>query len=67
MEPEIEGMKEAVAEEKRIGSISLKELVTVDIYWKPFAIMMMLMFLQQFSGINAIMMYLQVGFLLQLS
>ena len=42
VEPEIQGIEDAVEEEKSIGSISLKELLTVDIYVKPFAIMMTL-------------------------
>ena len=62
VEPEIKSIKEAVEEEKKIGSISLLELVSVDVYWKPFAIIMMLMFLQQFSGINAVLFYTQTIF-----
>lgn len=51
-----------MAELERIGTISLKTLLTVPEYYKPFAIMMTLMFLQQYSGINAILFYLQAIF-----
>ena len=60
---ELEVMKESLAREKAIGTISLKTMLTVDVYWKPFAIVMTLMFLQQFCGINAVIFYTQTIFI----
>ena len=60
---ELEVMKESLAREQAIGDISLKTMLTVDVYWKPFLIVMMLMFLQQFCGINAVIFYTQTIFI----
>ena len=60
---ELEAMKESLARENAIGSISLKTMLTVDVYWKPFAIVMTLMLLQQFCGINAVIFYTQTIFI----
>ena len=60
---ELEVMKESLVREKAIGHISLKNMLTVAVYWKPFAIVMILMLLQQFCGINAVIFYTQTIFI----
>ena len=37
-------------------------MLTKDVYLKPLIVVMMLMFLQQFSGINAVLFYTQTIF-----
>ena len=43
-------------------SVSYTDLFTMSVYLKPFVIEMGLMFFQQFSGINAVIFYLQYIF-----
>lgn len=56
---EIKDMKDKISEERKIGSISFKTMLTEEVYWKPLSIVMTLMFLQQFCGINAVLFYTQ--------
>ncbi len=49
--------------QKSIGDISLKDLLTVPLYNRPLMAITMLMFVQQFAGINLIMFYTQEIFL----
>ena len=56
---ELQEISTAVEEQKQVGSISVKELFTKAIYLKPFVIMMFLMGLQQFCGVNALTFNLQ--------
>lgn len=51
---ELNDISLAIEEQKRIGSISPKELFTEGIYLKPFTIMLFLMGLMQFCGANAV-------------
>ena len=59
---EVRVMKDNIQDEIDIGSISIKTMLTEEVYWKPLAIVMMLMFLQQFCGINAVLFYTQIIF-----
>lgn len=56
---EIKSIKDKIEDEKKIGSISFKTMLTEEVYWKPLFIVMTLMFLQQFCGINAVIFYTQ--------
>ena len=60
---ELVSIKDNIEQERKIEAISWKSLFTVDIYWKPFAIVMVIMTLQQFSGINAVTFYQQIIFI----
>lgn len=55
-------MKDNIQEELDAGSISLKTMLTEEVYWKPLAVVIMLMFFQQFCGINAVLFYTQTIF-----
>ena len=59
---EIKTMKDNIQEELDAGSISLKTMLTEEVYWKPLAVVIMLMFFQQFCGINAVLFYTQTIF-----
>ena len=59
---ELEQMKKTNREESEIGSITLADLFTKPAYYKPFIYVMLLMFFQQFSGINVVIFYTQVIF-----
>ncbi len=39
------------------GSVTLKELLTDPVYWKPLSVVILLMLFQQFAGINAVIFY----------
>ena len=52
---ELTEIKNNVQASKEIGSIGLQTLMTTNHYLVPALISMMLMFLQQFSGINAVL------------
>ena len=52
---ELEQMVEAYQREKEIGSISLKQLLTEQIYLQPFILASFIMFGQQFCGVNFIL------------
>lgn len=56
---EMTKIKAEDAELHDIGTITINELLTLPTYWKPFIVAMALMFLQQFSGINAVFFYTQ--------
>jgi len=57
VEEELEEIKKIVIETSNVGSVSLKKLFTEATYLKPFGIVMMLMLLQQLSGINYVLSY----------
>jgi len=59
---ELEALEKAHLEQKTVGSISIKTLLTDPQYLKPFAIANFLMFMQQFCGINVIIFYSQTIF-----
>ncbi len=48
-------MKDNLAEQKKIGTVSFKELFSARVYLRPMVIMLFIMFFQQFSGINNIL------------
>ena len=50
-------IQKSLEESTAIGSISLMTLFTNGVYLKPLLISMVVMFLQQFSGINAVVSY----------
>ena len=57
---ELADLKRAYNEQKLIGNVTYLDLLTNKVYLRPFLIMMGLMFIQQFAGINAVMFYLKV-------
>ena len=57
---ELDELKRAYSEQKKVGKVSYLSLITNKVYFKPFLIMNALMFIQQFSGVNAVMFYLKV-------
>ena len=57
---ELDELKRAYSEQKKVGKVSYLSLITNKVYFKPFFIMNALMFIQQFSGVNAVMFYLKV-------
>ena len=57
---ELEQIKKAHRAEQETGSITLVDLFTKPAYYKPFIYVMLLMFFQQFSGINVVIFYTQV-------
>ena len=59
---DLEDLKREAREQKDIGSVSYVKLLSDGVYVRPFLIVMALMFFQQFSGINAVLFYLKVGF-----
>ena len=58
VQDELQQMKTILKEQEDIGTITPREFFTKSYYVKPFTIMLALMFLQQYSGINAVMFYL---------
>ena len=59
---EFKAVKEQVAAESAVKTISWKSLFTERIYSRPLLAALVLMFLQQFSGLNAVMFNVQVIF-----
>ena len=57
---ELNELKRAYSEQNKLGKVSYMSLITNKVYFKPFFIMNALMFIQQFSGVNAVMFYLKV-------
>lgn len=51
-------MKEDVKRQASLGSVTLRELVSVPVYRKPALIMIILMFFRQTTGINVVLFYL---------
>jgi len=63
IDEEIEAIKRSEAERNDPNSrISYQQLFSNSMYLKPFAFSLTLMFLQQFSGINQVIFYLQLTF-----
>ena len=60
---ELEDLKQSYLKEANTEVVSFKKLLTDRVYLEPFVIMLILMFLQQFSGINAVLFNLQVSYL----
>jgi len=60
---ELDELKRAYSEQKKVGKVSYLSLITNKVYFKPFFIMNALMFIQQFSGVNAVMFYLKDVFI----
>jgi len=58
IDSEIVQIKEAVNESRKVGSISIKKLLTQREYVTPLCISLVLMFLQQVSGVNAIVAFI---------
>lgn len=56
---EIGELQTTFEDQSKTGSVSIKQLFTESVYLKPFAMACALMLFQQFSGINAVMFYLQ--------
>ena len=48
--------------QESIGLIPLTSLVSDPVYAKPFLVVMLLMFLQQFCGVNVVTFYIQTIF-----
>ena len=63
---ELEDLKQSYLKEANTEVVSFKKLLTDRVYLEPFVIMLILMFLQQFSGINAVLFNLQVSYLSKL-
>ena len=57
----LEEVKREFSEQKLIKSVSYVNLLTDAVYLRPFLIVMVLMFAQQFSGMNAVTFYLKVS------
>lgn len=59
VETELQHLLKDHEEESKIGSISVKQLLTEKVYLAPFLIAIFGMFGQQFCGINVVIFYLQ--------
>ena len=59
IEEELMEMKRSYETQQNTGSISYKDLFTNRIYVEPFITMLLLMFFQQFAGINGVLFYLK--------
>ena len=57
VEEELDEIKKTVEERNKVGSVSISELFTEARYVKPLAIVLVLMALQQLSGINYVLSY----------
>ena len=60
---ELKDLKRSYKNQTASSSFSYTKLFTEDIYFKPFIVVLVLMFNQQFSGINAVYMNLKPIFL----
>ena len=56
---ELEDLKKSYTKQRESPTFSYSKLFTEDIYFKPFIVVLVLMFNQQFSGINAVYMNLK--------
>ncbi len=63
IEQEFQAIKERIASNQGITTVTLRQLLSKPQYVKPFAIVMVLMFLQQFCGANAVIFYVQTIFI----
>ena len=54
VQDELNEIKRAFEDQKKIGSVSFKHFFANKVYLKPLLLMATLMFFQQFSGINAV-------------
>ena len=59
---ELQATKESYKEESSVGAITVSDLFTKPVYYRPFMVAMFLMFMQQFSGINVVIFYAQAIF-----
>ena len=57
---ELEELKRAYGDQQLLGNVSYIKIFVDRIYLEPFLIMIALMIIQQFSGINAVLFYLKV-------
>ena len=57
VDEELDEIKKTVEERTKVGSVSITELFTEARYVKPLAIVLVLMALQQLSGINYVLSY----------
>ena len=58
-EKELEDLRAAQKQREAIGSVTVKELLTLSEYLKPLGVALVLMFFQQFAGINVVVFYTQ--------
>ena len=54
---ELSDIKNNVEASQEVGSVGLSTLLSTSHYLKPLLISMTVMFLQQFSGVNAVLSY----------
>jgi hypothetical protein len=59
---ELEDLKRSHREQLSLGNVTYLDIFSKRIYLEPLAIMTLLMFFQQFSGVNAVLFYLKVIF-----
>ena len=57
---EMEDLKRAYKQQMLLGKVTYNNLLRNSVYSKPFLIMTILMLIQQFSGVNAVMFNLKV-------
>jgi hypothetical protein len=55
-------MKTSLAHQQKVGTVSVRDLLSKPVYLKPTIIMLALMFFQQLGGINAVMFYMTAIF-----
>ncbi len=60
VEAELKAKIESHHEQEEVGQVGLIGIFTNRIYFEPWLIMILLMFFQQFSGVNAVLFYLKV-------
>ena len=60
--PELSAIRKNSEKQRGIKTVGLQELVSINIYLKPLLVVMVVMMLQQLSGINAVSFYIQIIF-----